>query len=365
MSGYAVWLSNAKGLKKTPLNDVLGLSFVKSMNNLGSFIVDIPVDYLSIIEADDLVEIWRDGYLLFVGFVRKIAVSDYLGSGSKVTISGPDTNHILQRRVVAYASGESESSKTDYIDDMMKDIVRENLGSSATDSDRDISSLNFSIDGDTSSVPSITKSFAWRNVLSVLQSLARTAAQNGYNLFFGIRSSFSSDKFPVVFSFGTSLDYWNSDRSITSVSPVVFSFANGGILQATTTTDYSDEATVIYAGGQGEGSDRYVKELEETSRSGRSIWNRVEIFADARSESTDAGVDEVASDKLRLHRPRTVFEADLAETFSYKLGSDWNFGDLIGVEHRNRIFNALITSLRVDLNYSGDERISVRVMDLE
>ena len=59
------------------------------------------------------------------------------GSPDTVTITAVSLDDLLMRRVIAYKSGTSQSDKTDFADDMIKEYVDENL-LNATDTDRNL-----------------------------------------------------------------------------------------------------------------------------------------------------------------------------------------------------------------------------------
>src|SRR5574343_782046 len=145
MSGaYQVWLDDALGTRVTELGSLIGMSIVKGVQS-GAWSVALPGDFdLYLIAKDQLIEFWRKPYLslqpqlLFVGMVKTIRQEENESGIGNLIIGGPDARALLGSRIVAYPAGSAQAAKTDYADDMMKAIVRENLGSTATDTTRDL-----------------------------------------------------------------------------------------------------------------------------------------------------------------------------------------------------------------------------------
>lgn len=185
--------------------------YMRIANDYGYFSIQLPDDFdrSSYITRDQRIVLWRktpggSRYREFQGIIRRIVTS---GTKSVTTIQGYDFNYLLTKRAILYASGESESSKTDYADDMIKAVVRENLGASAG-AGRLLNATYFTVDDDHSAAPSITLAFAWRDVLSALQGIAKASRTAGTNLFFEIAAQDSTQV-----RFYTFIDQIGTDRS--------------------------------------------------------------------------------------------------------------------------------------------------------
>ncbi len=159
-----------------------------------------------------------------------------------LTLRGLCYNSLLMRRIVAYAAGSAQAQKNGPADDIMRAVVRENLGQAAG-SGRDISAYGLSVEQDLSLAAQISMAFAWRNVYDVMSSIVDAAYQkykelllwdmqpinNGWDMQFIVRKNYLRDRRGVLWlSVGTGLD------------DIVEEYDRRGAYN------------VVYAGGQGE-----------------------------------------------------------------------------------------------------------------
>lgn len=358
---WNVYLGDEYGNRTSFFDNIVSGEFVRVVNDVGAFSVVLPGNTSDTIQnPDGMLEIWRrpiDGTMqnVFTGFVRKVQyVTDEAGN-QRIVLSGYDVNDILKRRIIAYAAETDEAKKTDYADDMMKEIVSENLGGDATDTDRDITSYGFSISADTSEGPSLSKAFAWRNMLLVLQEIAAASETAGTDLYFGITPYVNGNV--VNLRFDTYVDQPGDDNT----NRVFFGLQWGNLAVPSLEYDYTEEENYIYAGGQGEMSDRVVAESSSTALINASVYNRREAFEDARNTSTAAALADRADKRLREGQPRTRFSGLLLDTPQSRYGSDWEFGDRVTAIYNNIQFDGLINAVRFRLEESGLERIEARL----
>ena len=248
-------------------------------------------------------------------------------------------------------------------DDMMKAIVRENLGSLSSDADRDWTQEGLSVAGDAGLGPNITTAFSWRNVLDVLQDIADTARAAGTETFFRIvRSSpaFGSDD--AAYEFRTYIDQLGLDRRAgTSTISTIVSPERGNLGQARLERDYDEEIAFVYGAGQGEGEDRLIDTAFDTARINRSIWGRIEALRDSRHQESDAGVQDDADLALIEGRPRLRFSASLLSVPGFEYGRDWGYGDRLTVRFADVQMEAMIRAVEVRVSADGAEEIDARI----
>ena len=115
----------------------------------------------------------------------------------------------------------------------------------------------------------------------------------------------------------------------------------------------------MYTGGQGEEAEREIVEVSDAARIGMSPWNRREGFADARNESTTAGVTAKGNEVLAAGRPRLRFSASLKDTELARYGMEWEFGDRVTASYRGRQFDGMIKAVTIGVD--GDESIGARI----
>jgi hypothetical protein len=250
----------------------------------------------------------------------------YEENGKKeILIILTDSNDLLSRRIVAYDAGSAEADKTDYADDMMKEIVDENLVS-ATDTDRNIA--NLTVQAQSGSAGSISRSFARYNVLSVLQGISDTAREAGdYLVFDTVRTG------RATFEFRTYLNQRGSDRSSDSANRLIVSAEAGNLINPHLKKVHSKERNFVYAAGQGQESERVVGSYENTTATSRSIWARREDFIQNNLTDSTTVLDDTAQGEAYNQRARTILTGDLVQSKSMQFGSTYDFGDIITAKY--------------------------------
>ncbi len=361
MANHEIILSNSSGLRLASLESAREINYTRVLNGIGVCKIMLPENFdTSPLAVDGRLEVWRapEGQhqsLGFYGLVRRwVSETDENGLTS-LAVYAMHLNELLKRRIIAYAAGSAQANKTAKLDDMMKAIVRENLGSLAN-ANRDWSAQGFSVQADLGLGPTKTKGFAWRNVLMVLQELSDTAVNEGTPIYFEI--IYTS---PTSFEFQTFLNVRGMDHSLTSAQPVVVGVEFGTLAQPSLDSDYGEEVSHVYAGGQQEEAARTIVEVSDTAREGTSPFNRREGFADARNESTTAGVTAAAQAALQAGRPVRRFGGNIIDTPGARYGIEWDFGDKVTTSYRGLQYTALIRAITVSVDAQGNERVAARL----
>lgn len=283
-------------------------------------------------------------------------VQFYQGGALTYRISASPAYNVIQRRIVAYAAASANAAKTDYADDMIKDVVRENFGSGAITA-RDLSAY-MSVQADASAGASVSKSFAWQRVESTIASIANMSANatSPVNVFYDVVWDNNSG----LFQFQTFTGQLGRDRSSASAAPMIFSIGNRNITNPSITVDYRDEVNYAYAGGQGSESDRQIVEATDTARAAASPFNRRETFVDARNYSSTTGLSDEAAAAVRSGRPLTVFDGDVLSGPGSEFQTNWDYGDLVSASFLGNTFDCWINSVSVSVA-GGAETISAKL----
>ncbi len=366
MAVYEIWLANDRG-ERIELLDPFEFEFSRVLNGygFGKFVVAFDEVLFNLVGVDYQVHVyraWDGGQLSLYNayLIRNKAATDFATHEQEMTFRGPDIRELLARRIVAFAADSSQALKTDNADDMMKAIVDENLGASAAAA-RDISGDGLSIQADSATGASITKAFAWKNVLTTLQQIADTSAIAGTPIYFDFALSVSD---PVTgalaFEFQTFGDFADRDIRSSTIPGVAFSKEFGNLAMVHYEEDYVTEANYIYAGGQGTGAQREVVEVSDSDRINASIFNRRELFANASGASTTAGITGIANERLNDKRPRKIAHAELLDTDDTTFVKDWDVGSLVTVRAFGQSFDELIKAVSVQLGRNGAEQINAR-----
>jgi hypothetical protein len=245
---------------------------------------------------------------------------------------------LLKRRHVAANAETAAAKKTDNIDDMMKAIVREQLGASAAGI-RNISTY-LSVEPDASAGTSITKAFSRDMVLNVLQDLAQHSGTTATPIFFDIVAPT-----PSTLEFRTRANQWGEDRSTSSTinKAVILSPDDDTLTDIEIEYDYSNEANYIYVGGSGQESNRVVEPVFDSTRYSLTPLNLRELFVSYTNSNVAAVLQSVGYAALRDARPKKTFTASVQDAPSARYGKHWFFGDTL-----TTVVDADYTDVRVD-----------------
>jgi len=359
LAGWEIWLGDPQGFRVAQASNILSLDCARVINDIGAFALTLPGDFdPRYIIRDGIVEILRNpgagvARWVSVGFIRAITYAEDARGEDVIILEGPDQNDLLNRRIVAYAAGSAQAEKTDFADDMMKDIIRENMGSGAIAA-RDWSSYNFGVAADLGAAPSITKGFAWRNVLKVLRDISASSESAGTRLYFDLQPYMATTT-QVGFSFITSTEQLGVDR--TGADQIIFSKEWGNLSDPELLFDYTREENYIYVGGQGEEAARDIVEVSDSPRIGMSIWNRREAFEDARhvTYSATAELEAVGNAALAAGKPQLRFRGKLLNTPQTRYGIDWEFGDKVVVSYRGFQYDTHIRAVSFHVDKNGEQ----------
>jgi len=231
-------------------------------------------------------------------------------------------------------------------------LVRDNLGADTTVAARKLSSTYLDVQANPSLGPSITKAYAWRNLLDVIREVSDATRKAGSVVYFGI--------VPVTetqFQMRVQLTQWGRDRTADSGYPLTFSLENENMANPHLVEDAREEVTTAYGLGDGEDSLRDVQTSTDTTREGVSVFGRREAAINAVGNAT-AGVLDAADGRVNKGRPVTYFTATLLSVPGCIYGVDWGFGDLVTVSFDGRQFDALIRAVTVSVDENGRETLA-------
>ena len=352
---YALKFYNAAGTLLETYVDLFDLGVARSGNEPPALSLRLPSGVISSanLVPDARLELVRTGTdgvarrVFGTMFLLTAWSSGYSGNEADLTISARGASALLERRIVKYTSGSAEASKTDYADDMMRDIVRENFGSGAG-TGRDWSS-SLTVEADTSLAPSVSKSFAWRIVRNVLDDLCEASAQNAspVRLFYDVPYEATGFVFRV----------YTGQRGTDRRLLMTLDSAAGDVQDARLFRDYASEKTYAIVGGQGEGAARTLVYVEDTTRYDGSPFARKETFVDARNYVSSTGMSDEGAAALYDAR-RLVTFAGRINTGAYEYGKDWEFGDRLYVMHEGVRVDCTVHSVSIRLAQGREDVVA-------
>jgi hypothetical protein len=296
-----------------------------------------PLDWFPL---DALLGVWHgdrlEGDTLW--FVRVPPALSYGANGELlVTVKAQHALYLLTGRIVAYAAGSAQTEKTGPGDDLIKAVVRENLGSSA--GSRELS--NVTVAPDLGQGATVYKTFPRRNVFLVCRELARASAQGGQAIFFDLVWTGSG------FEFRTYLGQRGMDHSASGSVPVTLSAAFGSLSDVTRQFDHREEITVVYCGGQGTEDQRLVVSVSDTERLAASPWNRRELWVDARYLALQDSLTTEADGALWRRRPRQTLRGIATSHPGAVYGIHWGYGDLVSAEVDGDVVTARVHAVQI------------------
>lgn len=361
MAEYQVYYRLPTGELMEVFRDFHKLEYGRKHNDVGFLRLDLRPDYdTSIFRDDARLEVWRqvgasapylDGESIF--FLRSWGFATDENGREVIHLEAVDAVALLRDRIVAYPAGSSYASKTGDADNIMRAIVRENLGTLASDTARVVSGLTVQADG--GALPSVTKAFAWRNVLAVLQELAEDAYQQG---------TYAS--FDVVYTGPASLEFRayanarSQEHGKNSGNTIIFSREAGNLSSPILSYDGIDERNYVYVGGQGEESARQI-----VTRSSRRIlaspYSRKELFVSATNSTTEDALYAEGRAAVFANRRRVSLSGYLRDTDSCQYGVHYRYGDRVVAQYRGAAMDAHVDAFAITVTESGAETLQIAV----
>lgn len=367
LATYTVYLSDRNGTRIKAITDFVdvngaALHYGRSVNSVSPLQLVLPFDrYKDIIAnpevwLDSRLEVWRklDNGLetLDTETVWLVRQKQRDFNAKTMTITAYSANEVLNRRRIAYPAGTSQALKTAAIDNMMKSFVRENLGSSATDSARSIASY-LTVESDQTKGISVTKAGSYDILLDLLQDLAAASSIAGSTpvpIFFDVIGIISAGGVGNL-EFRTYANQRGQNRTYTTQNNAVVLSPDTNTLQnVVVVEDYSGEYNVIYALGNGQGSNRVVTEVKDSIRIARSPINRRETTTAENTNNTNV-LTSAGNSALRSYRPKKIVTANIANNNTFQYGKDWQWGDKLSANIEGDVFDIRVDA--VDITVSG------------
>lgn len=366
---YSIHFFTAHNVKLAIIKDFVTLDYTRSVNAPGSMKLVLPatsgnkalVSTGSEIRRDIRLEIWRllGGREYLETGTQWISYKVEIDDNSEViTIWAKSGLTLLNRRAIAYNARSDQASKSGAADDVIVEFVDENLGSSATDSDRDWSDL-IVIRASPGNGATVNKAASRRNLLTTIQDVARQGTVQGTPQFFDMNYVIGSQKF----EFQTYTGQRGSDLT-SGQSQLVFGTEYNNLTNQKRTDDFSSEATYVYAAGQGAADERNVVSASDSGRINSSPFGRIEYVADSRNTvDTDALTSE-AEANLRQRRPKRTLSGTIINKPGTEYGLNWNWGDKVKVDYDGQVFTARIDTISVSVaNGKEDIQADIRIED--
>lgn len=365
MTSYRVIIKDPVGQNPKVLTNIISLEAARAVNTVGSATLILPNEFRpSYWQRDMRVEIWRNldnGFSHLLGdtywFARRF-VWQYTEDRWLVELK--DTNDLLARRIVAYTAETDFAEKIedwgtdDPADNEMRSYVRQNLGDEVENSFRDLSAY-IEVEVDRNLAPVTQKEASFQPLFQVLTELANDSAELGERLFFSLDPQ-SNGKFLFRVAKGA----LGQDRT-TSNRPVLFGPGYRNMTEIEIEWDYRDEATVVYAGGDGEGAGRLWTAVKDDSRVRRSPFGRIEVFIDSKDQDDENLLMAEARAELAKRRPKLRLTGQAVDTPLTQFGRDYDYGDVVQAVVGELRFNCLVDAFSVSYDDGKESGLDIRL----
>lgn len=366
MAIYEFYLTDDAGRRITILKNIAFASISRAVKGYGTCHIGIPFQAFNVRPVflpDRRLEVWRSpkngATLRREGsfFLRKFNV--YTREEDNVQIIefyGRSPIDILRRQSVT-STTLAKYQKTDFIDDMMKEIVSENFVSPA----QTAPSGELTVDGEESLGPSISHSFFSQNVLDVLKDLQDISItlskedSSNLRIYFDVIEGSPLSSGGYGYTFRTYANLRGTDR----ITGKVFSVENGNVKAPSYYEDHLDSFTVASilnlstpaANGSATSPDATL-----------SRWNTI-VSAQQSSETTAALNESKADSVLQDGEAEKSFNVTILDSPGSNrqprslYGVDWDLGDLLPVRYADKNINVEVNTVYLSVDEDGKENI--------
>lgn len=355
-ASYSIMIKSHVAARLARLHRFTRLEYILVESGIGVAIIEVPeLLPAGLLVEDNRLEIYRkafgglkylDGDAVFL--LRDWETFQVSPTRVQTTLVAYSANELLDRRIVAYNEESSLGENSGPADDVMKAFTRQNLGSLASDNDRDLSAY-VAVQADAGAGPTISKEAPYRSLYKTLQELAQTSADAGTPVFFDIVKSSASG-----LEFRTYRTVRGVSRLRSDAAPLVLSLSNGSLSDVKREYLSRDEENVIYL---------KPEETPAATNAGRlvvSALNRREGLSTAGSDSAARSAEAEAA--LRAGRVREVYTATMQNTNRIQYGRNVGFGDRVPIIFNRRQGTARLESVRVTVeNFSETINVGLRI----
>lgn len=367
---YQVWIRDHDGVAQVLLDDEGGfesLNYVVAVNGRGAhgwgscrLQLASRIDELSQhFRLDYFVEVRRrysggDWYIDWEGFHRTHEY--FYGSDQKerfVSVA-EDLKGILRRPIILPATDRAFFTVTDEFADIMRELVRYQMGASAIDPTRRFS--NFEVEPDTDQGASYQRDVRHVKLFEELELQSELGAD------FDVERSGGTLTFKVYFPRkGTDRRYGNPEGN----AAVTFALNLDNMQAPRIIEDRLTEITIAYVAGEGIGSAREIVERASLwDAQYDSPWNRIEAFLEGSQSASTAALNAAGDAYLVGSRKIISFSIGAIPTAECLYGRDWVTGDLVTGRYRGTNYDLRIVETHVVVDRGRGELITPTFLHL-
>lgn len=346
-------------------NNGFATSYTKNLGTLDCRMVENDVGALTLQypdarepSKDDRIYIYYrpyGGFTQLLGrgcwFVRKRKVI-YSRTGVRAEISALHCNVLLRRRIVIADAGTADADKDGFADDLIKQYCQDAFGTSAITARK----MPFiTIEPNSSDGIYVEKAASHECIIDVAKSLANTSAQQGIYLGFAVEAVSET-----AFVLRTSSLCMGANK----LDRLKLTLSNGSLSEVSIEDDWSNEDTVAYVGGDGQGTDMAVEVVEDPELSLESLYGVSEVFVSAQEAGSNSTRLQAAGySHLRSVKNLMRVEGTIVNSPDFAFGLDYDWGDLAMAGEGSRIAQCRLDQATVTVS-NNDVKVDVRVKSL-
>lgn len=325
-----------RGNTKKVMDRLYYMSYTLPTRTYGVANLRLPADYgFTSIKDYDRIRIERNGviegdtdwFILNYGYGEDSNGREYIkikAFSALFLIFGP-----IARHYAGYSKALIEDLEAD---DIIKRIVRENMGVDTEDSTRMLLSELFEVEAPTAFADVDSKGFSNRRISDVIQQIAE---KNGVYYDVVLKNTRDNKLIFKVF-----YPYRGFDKS----ADLIFSKKKKNLKRPDLEYVYSEEYVITYGLGEGDGPNRVVQFSRNIPRRDHP-WARVREATVSVNSKTAAIIAAEAAGKQANHGPYVKVSGTLVDTEETQYGRDWQRGDVISIKHHDIIVPATIYSV--------------------
>lgn len=350
---FTVHVNNSVGKRVLTPKNWVSLDYVLAENDSSVGTLILPGDYDEALFVEDgSLEFWRsvdggpeilDGDSIWQ--VRRVLWQKKVNAPSFWTLYGTRQSNWLNRKAIDYQPENDYTDKLAPCDDLLKAIVRENLGALALNTARDLSQW-MTVAPNASRAPiRHAQTLSRLNVLKTLQDLSQWCIDRGTYLAFDIvctEPPGDPDR-PMHFEFRTYVGQRGQDLTHSGLK-IGADYNN--LDDVDDDLDWTDEITAGIA-TVGVGPSQVSITATDVVRAGKSPFNLIESVRSTSSDDADA-LEGEARAELQSGLPRFTLSGKLIQTDGTVYNKDWKWGDLLPVQGRRGVVNAHASKVHVN-----------------
>ena len=367
MADYHLEVLDPTGVNKLAvIKDYIGEDYARTENAVGAATFTVPPAYRSVfftgsdVKVDTRILPYRTlpGGTPYLDMETEWLVQDgeevQDSTGKRmINLYCVDDIWLLSTRNVAYYALTAYAEKNAAAGDLIKAVIRENLGALAVDTTRDLSDY-LSVQADLGDGATVPLSFDRQQVLDVCKAAADASAKARKYIAFDVVSSS-----PGKLEARTYANFRGNDHRASSASPVRVGRDPGNVTDFHLRYAHTGEVNSVYCGGQGEAATRPIGTSADATRIAVSPFRRIEKYISGLNTVVVSELNAQADAEVRAGRPRITVEGTIAQKDGFLYGLHFKWGDYLTLSDNGMSFDIRLSSLRVQVK-DGKETITAK-----